>query len=115
MNAEAMNEARFELPAEALGLICELVKKLGGRILENKTEEVVYISPPIPEKERPGRMLKGARIRAEMTQKELAEKIGVPQNHISDYERNKRKIPRVRAEELAKVLETVPSNFLSDE
>jgi transcriptional regulator with XRE-family HTH domain len=32
-------------------------------------------------------MLKGLRLRAEMTQKELAEAIGVPQSHVSEYEK----------------------------
>ena len=75
--------------------------------------QVVFIAPPIPETERIGRMLRGARVRAGMTQKQLATAIGVPQSHISEYEKNKRHIPKHKAEEAAKVLNTVATHFLS--
>lgn len=67
----------------------------------------------MPENERMGRMLKGLRLRANMTQKELAKTIQVPQSHISQYEANARPIPKVKAQELAKLLNTVESHFLS--
>jgi transcriptional regulator with XRE-family HTH domain len=50
-----------------------------------------------------------------MTQKELAAAVGVPQSHVSEYEKNKRAIPRGEAKELAKILKTVPSHFLERE
>ena len=50
-----------------------------------------------------------------MPQKELAEAIGVPQSHVSEYEKNKRRIPEGTAKELAKLLKSVPSNFLPKE
>jgi len=113
MNAELMQRACLELPPASLRIVAELVKALGGRLLkENSEEELVYIAPPIPESERVCRMLKGARLRAGMTQKELASAIGVPQSHISDYEKNKRRVPPQKAEVLATTLETVPSHFL---
>ncbi|GHV57295.1 hypothetical protein FACS189460_3600 [Deltaproteobacteria bacterium] len=37
------------------------------------------------------------RLQAEMTQKKLAEAIGVHQSHVSEYEKNKRKIPEGKA------------------
>jgi len=99
----------LSIPAENLELVATLVSKLGGR-LEIKDEGLVTV-PPMPEKERPGRMLKGLRLRAEMTQRELAEAIGVPQSHVSEYEKNKRRIPEGKAKELARLLKSVPSNF----
>ena len=109
----AITTARIEIPSDSLPLIGQLVKKLGGKIYKDcGDEELRFLSPPLPEEERVGRLLKGARLRAELTQKELAAKIGVPQSHISQYEMNKRKIPAEKAEELAKVLDTVASHFL---
>lgn len=67
----------------------------------------------MPRSTRPGQMLKGLRLRADMTQKELAKEIGVPQGHISQYERNERKIPYQKAVALADVLETSVDDFLS--
>lgn len=67
----------------------------------------------MPMSTRPGQMLKGLRLRADLTQRELAKEIGVPQGHISQYERNERKIPYQRAVALAAVLETSADDFLN--
>lgn len=119
MNAEALRYAKVALPDEAMGILGALVERLGGRFHLCKEEadciETVYVSQPMPEAERPGRMLKGLRLRADMTQKALAKAIGVPQSHVSEYETNKRKIPPAKAEELAKLLETVATDFLPRE
>lgn len=119
MNAEALRYARVELPEKAMEVLGALVEQLGGRVFPLKSKEdcveKVYVSPPMPESERPGRMLKGLRQRADMTQKDLAKAIGVPQSHVSEYESNKRNIPAAKAEELAKLLHTVPSDFLPRE
>ncbi|WP_291444062.1 helix-turn-helix transcriptional regulator [Desulfovibrio sp.] len=69
--------------------------------------------PPMSKATRPGRMLKGMRLRAGMTQLELAKKIQVPQTHISQYERNVRKVPVQKAKLLAVCLETSEDYFLS--
>lgn len=110
INQILKSHMHITLPYENVNVIIELVKKLGGEVL---TEEQEYIAPPVPEKERTGRMLKGLRLRAEMTQKQLAECIGVPQSHISQYENNTRAIPKEKAGELAKVLNTVETHFTS--
>ena len=113
MNAIALAKAQVEIPRDSLRLFTELVVKLGGRLLKQTDEDdAVYISPPIPERERIGVLLRGARLRAGLTQKALARAIGVPQSHISEYEKNRRAIPRAKAEELARVLKTVPTHFL---
>ncbi len=113
MNTGALSSAYVELPADCLELLAGIVSKFGGRIVPQpeKTEELVII-PPSSERERIGKMLHGARLRAGLTQKELARAIGVPQSHISEYEKNKRPIPQGKAQELARVLETVPTHFL---
>ncbi len=77
-----------------------------------QTTQEDFISEPIPENERVGRMLKGLRIRANLTQKELAQKLNVPQSHISQYEANTRTIPKENVQKLANLLNTVESHFL---
>ncbi len=52
----------------------------------------------------PGTILKGARLREGLTQKQLSEKTGIPQRHISEMETGKRAIGRKRAEILAEIL-----------
>ena len=113
MSAETMERAYLELPSESLRIVADLVKKLGGRMYSTTTEdEKIYVEPPMPEYDRVASMLRGLRLRAGLKQKELAEMIGVPQSHISDYEKNKRRIPPQKSDKLAEVLETVASHFL---
>lgn len=109
MNNQLVTTAHMSIPSESFALVAELVSKLGGQVV---VEDKVITVPPMPESERPGRMLKGLRLRAEMTQKDLAEAIGVPQSHVSEYEKNKRRVPADKAKTLAKLLKSVPSNFL---
>ena len=59
--------------------------------------------PEFAENEK-GTVLKGARLREELTQKQLSEKTGIPQRHISEMETGKRQVGRKRAGILAGVL-----------
>lgn len=52
----------------------------------------------------PGYYLKLYRLRAELTQAELAERAGMQQHHLSEMEHNKRPIGKVSAKKLAKLL-----------
>ena len=52
----------------------------------------------------PGAGLKGARYKEGVTQKELAQKTGIPQSHISAMENNKMGIGKDRARRLAEAL-----------
>jgi transcriptional regulator with XRE-family HTH domain len=78
--------------------------------LKNSDEWVV--SQPLPPEIRAGELLRAARLHADMTQTELAERIKVPPSHISQYERNIRKIPQPKAKMLADILETSEEYFL---
>ena len=51
-----------------------------------------------------GNLLAGARLKAGLTQLQLAEKLGVRQNMISDYERGKRRLSPSMAKRIAKIL-----------
>ncbi len=105
-----ISHARIALPCDAFPLVIELVQRLGGEVIAEEEHTTI---PPIPERERMGRMLKGARLRANMTQKQLAKAIDVPQGHISEYEAHKRPIPKAKATLLAEVLNTVETHFMA--
>ncbi len=62
------------------------------------------VLPPIPEAERPGRMLRAARSKEDVTQNQLAQRTGIPQRHISEMEHGKRTIGKKRAKKLAEIL-----------
>jgi plasmid maintenance system antidote protein VapI len=51
-----------------------------------------------------GLVLKGARLKANLNQKELAEKLGVKPHHISEMEHGKRSIGKVMAHRLSDIL-----------
>jgi DNA-binding XRE family transcriptional regulator len=57
------------------------------------------------EKNRIGNLLTGARLKAGLTQSQLADKLGIKQNMISDYERGRRTYSDAMAKRLARTLE----------
>ena len=57
-------------------------------------------------------MLRGSRHKAELTQKELADALGIGQNHISEMENGKRPIGKVMALRFAKFFNTDYRKFL---
>ena len=83
-----------------------------------KKFEVVILSPrkgdslPIEDtdfwrdmnRNRAGNLLAGARVKAEMTQAEVAEKAGIRQNMVSEYESGKRPMTRNMAKRFGEVL-----------
>ena len=56
------------------------------------------------EKNRIGNLLGGARLKAGLTQAQLAKKLGIRQNMVSDYERGRRTYSDAMAKRLSKVL-----------
>jgi ribosome-binding protein aMBF1 (putative translation factor) len=62
-------------------------------------------------KNRVGNLLEAARIRAGLKQKDLAQKVGVKQNMISDYERGRRRLTPQMAQRLAGALNMPADRF----
>ena len=59
-----------------------------------------------------GAALKGARAKEAISQSDLAEKLGIPQSHISDMEHGRRTIGKNMAKRLAKALNVGYKVFL---
>lgn len=59
----------------------------------------------------PGRILRGFRIREDITQEELAKRLGIAQTRVSELESGKRPISRNMAKRLADVFHTSPKTF----
>jgi ribosome-binding protein aMBF1 (putative translation factor) len=89
-------------------LIEWISKKFDVRILTPDDSESVAIEDTDFWKEmqsnRVGNLLAAARLKANMTQAQLAEKLGIHQNMISDYERGKRRLSLSMAKRFAKNL-----------
>jgi antitoxin component HigA of HigAB toxin-antitoxin module len=60
------------------------------------------------QKNRVGNLLEAARLKSGLKQKELADKIGIKQNMISDYENGRRKLTKEMITRISKVLDILP-------
>jgi plasmid maintenance system antidote protein VapI len=67
---------------------------------QNDWRRVLHVT----EETEAGLVLKGARLKEELTQKELADKLGVKQHHLSEMEHGRRSIGKMMARRLAKIL-----------
>ncbi len=89
-------------------LIEWISKKFDVSILTSETSESIAIEETDFWKEmqsnRIGNLLSGARLKANLSQAQLAEKLGIRQNMISDYERGKRRLSPSMAKRIAKIL-----------
>lgn len=65
---------------------------------------VQAVLPSLPDAERPGRLLAGARSKEGLTQRQLATLTGIPQWHISEMENGKRPIGKTKAKLFGKAL-----------
>ncbi|MCD6389800.1 MAG: helix-turn-helix transcriptional regulator [Desulfobulbaceae bacterium] len=83
-------------------------KKFEVTILSSKSEDSIPVEETDFWKEmqsnRVGNLLAGARLKADLTQAQLAEKLNVRQNMISDYERGKRRLSPAMAKRMAQIL-----------
>ena len=99
----------ISLHGEQLDELIEwIAKKFEINILTSDDSESIDIEETDFWKEmqsnRIGNLLSGARLKADITQAQLAEKLGIRQNMISDYERGKRRLSPSMAKRMAQVL-----------
>ena len=89
-------------------LIEWISKKFEVSILTSDNSESIAVEETDFWKEmqsnRIGNLLSGARLKANLSQAQLAEKLGIRQNMISDYERGKRRLSQSMAKRIAKIL-----------
>lgn len=95
-------------------------KKIGRELIsyieETYNEDSIPAHIALPELaddiRRPATILRGLRYREQLTQKQLAEKLGVHQHHLSEMENGKRPIGKEMAKKLADVLHANWKMFL---
>lgn len=75
-------------------------------------EELVSINDTDWWRDHAHRVLAGARLKAGLTQKQLAEKTGLRQTVISEYENGKRRMTMKMARKFAAALGTFPEKFV---
>lgn len=91
----------FVGPAEMQARAVELMQSIGFKDTEGTPWRAAF--PEFAGNEK-GTILRGARLKEGLTQKQLAEKTGVPQRHISEIETGKRQIGRKWADLLSGAL-----------
>jgi len=111
MHTNQQAQVNITIPADCLPLVAELVTRLGGAMTGIGGEAYPVIS--MPDVARGGKMLRALRLRAGMTQKALADAIGLPQSHISEFEKDRRAVPYKHAQKLAGVLHAIPGHFMT--
>jgi DNA-binding XRE family transcriptional regulator len=107
----------ISLHGEKLDELIEwIAKKFEINILTSDESESIDIEETDFWKEmqsnRIGNLLAGARLKANLSQVQLAQKLGVRQNMISDYERGKRRLSPAMAERIAGILNIKESYIL---
>ena len=97
----------FLVPEDkAKGLICLIEEFEVGEQADNAFDDLNSKYSKV------GALLKGARLREELTQKQLAERLKIPQSHISEMEHGNRPIGRKMAMKLARALNVSYRIFL---
>ena len=78
----------------------------------NEEGEEIYSAKEVFPDGNPAMLLRGYRGKLDMTQKELAKKLGVTQNRVSDMENGKRPISKEMAVKLGELFDTPYKSFL---
>jgi len=99
----------ISLHGESVDELIEWIrKKFEVNILTSEDAESIAIEETDFWKEmqsnRIGNLLSAARLKANLSQVQLAERLSIRQNMISDYERGKRRLSPAMAKRLAKIL-----------
>lgn len=102
-------EVCFKVPVEDATKVIDAAKaffRLAGHdVLEtNDQGEELYDAKEVFPESHPGTILRGFRVREDLTQKELAEKANLKPHHISEMEHGKRPIGKDVAKRLAEAL-----------
>jgi len=106
-------ELRFKGPENKRQDAIETLREIGFVAVEDTSSGASWKNafPGLIGKE-PGTYLAGARHREGLTQRQLAEKSGIPQRHISEMETGKRSIGKENARRLATALNADYRAFL---
>lgn len=103
-------EICIRVPVKNAAMILELLKSAGHDLYISERD--LFPADEVFPDSHPGKILKGLRAREDLTQAQLAEKIGLRPHHISEMEHGKRVIGKEMARRLAKALNTSYKMFL---
>lgn len=100
----------YHIPADRTDQFKKLVEAalllVGGKLAGEQVEadERLYAPEEVLPGRTPGRLLRAARNKEDLTQDQLAKMLGVERHHISEMENNKRPIGKEMAKRIEKAL-----------
>jgi DNA-binding XRE family transcriptional regulator len=109
--AMSISNERFMVPSRRAAAILELVREYQVDVDENVPADAV-LNDVYKKYGKTGSVIRGFRAREDMTQLELAKKLGVTQGDLSKMENGKRPVGKEMAHRLANVLNTDYRVFL---
>lgn len=93
---------KFKGPKSKLKIIKNVLSENNFQELEDSTSWRGSFQDILNERGEPGTVLRGMRLREELTQQELAEKLGISQYNLSKMENGKRSIGKEMANRLGR-------------
>ena len=112
-----VKKPRIELSINGEGadeVLAWLAKKFDIAVIEDKDESIPIEGTDFWREmnaNRVGNLLQAARLKNGLTQRQLAEKSGIKQNMVSDYEKGRRRLTKQMAAKFAEILEISPARL----
>lgn len=102
----------FPIPQEQKDHFLHIAKRYHFQEMESPVSAMEALGEFVEMEKLPGITLRVHRENANLTQKDLAEKLGVKQHHISEMEHSKRPVGKELAKKIAAVLHTGYREYL---
>ena len=115
-HTDTQGEIMVNVPLEDIEKVREAIRgvlELAGHTVRdvNDEGETLHALEEVFPDAHPGRIVRGFRVREDITQEELAKRLGIAQTRVSELESGKRPISRNMAKRLAEVFHTSPRVF----
>jgi hypothetical protein len=107
---EKFAEICIRVPVQDVAMIRELLKSSGHAL--DISERELFSSDEVFPDSHPGKILRGLRVREDLTQAQLSKKTGLNTRHISEMEHGKRPIGKAMAKRLSAALNASYKMFL---
>ena len=97
-------EIKYKGPKKNIDKLTKYAQKLSFKKVEKNSDFLKELFPELKNANIPSYLLRGARVKEDVTQKELAKLTGISQGNISEMENGKRAIGVATAKKLGKAL-----------
>ena len=115
-HTDTQGEIMVNVPLADMEKVSEAIRgflELAGhkvRHVNNEGEELHTLEEVFPDAH-PGKIVRGLRVKEDITQEELAKRLGIAQTRVSEIESGKRLISRNMAKRLAEAFNVSPRMF----